>query len=50
MSYSSKMIKLLNIDSALECLSEDEITGGVIDAMVCSHSFKSMDNESPRIL
>ncbi|MGY1449740.1 toxin-antitoxin system TumE family protein [Pseudomonas chlororaphis] len=49
MGYSSKMIKLLNIDSALESLTEDEITGRVIDAMVCSHSFKSMDEIEKRI-
>lgn len=49
MSYSSKMIRLLNIDRSLESLTDDEITGGVIDAYVCSTSFKTMDEIEKRI-
>ncbi|SEE20890.1 hypothetical protein [Pseudomonas kilonensis] len=49
MGYSSKMTNLLNIDSALEPLTEDEITAGVIDAMVCSRAFKNLDEIEKRI-
>jgi len=49
MDYSSKTANLLNIDSALEPLTEEEITARVIDALVCSRAFKNLEEIEQRI-
>lgn len=40
---------LINLDTSLKSLSEGEITGEVIDAYICSLSFKNFDSVNKRL-